>query len=1130
MRGALALFILAIGLGLASAFDVPAAAQGRERPPSVAEAEARLREAEQGAGPPARRLIGPLIGLGWAYWRAGREGEALAQLRRGIELIDAVPQPNRSVLGRMLADAGFMAMQSGRTTEAAQYLERALPIVEREPQLRSDSAVAGTTYAALAQVRTLQGRTREAQALVTRAIAAREAHVRALAARDAPPDELAGAYARLARTHAVAGHVQEAIDAGTRAVALADRGGDSVALADMLMELGLNLRAASRYGEAETALNRAVAMAQRTAGANAPLHVRTLLNLGRLQFETGRLRLAEETLTRALATETRARGVESGDAAPVLVRLGQTAASLRRYPEAEQHLLRAITLYQRRFGPNHQSLGVALSNLARVYRFTGRNDDAEQVLLRAIAIHERAYGADHQFVAYSRNDLARVYIASGRYTEALAVATRAKQSMDRAGEGRGAGHAALILSMAYRYTGKLPEAEAAARQAVDTLRRSQVANAPAIGDALQNLGRAVAARNRPADAAALFRESAAIYENGMGPNYPDAAWSYEGLAAASLALGQVDDALAAGRRSAAILRTRSALVAEGRDQDESGERLSYRSVFVTHVRVARRAAELDPGRADELTAEAFGAVQQAQAGGTAAALSRMADRFAAADDALGLRLRERGDLQERLNALDRQLADSLASAGAAATAARTRTAIESTRRALAALDTRIARDYPSYRRLISSEGVTLGEIQRALREDEALLNYLVGPRDSTVVVIRRDRARILTLPIGSVRLAREVRALRQGLDPSGVTSVETLPQYDLVRAHALYEAVFAPALPLLDGINHIFIVPDRALQSLPFNVLVAAPPAPDAQGHAAYRAASWLAQRFALSTLPSASALRALRELARPSRAVDPFVGFGDPDLNGPPGATRSVDASLLYLRSGQANLRALRELSPLPETADELRALARTLGAGESALYLRGRATVRQVRAVDLSRYRVVAFATHGLTAGEISGIAEPGLIMTPPSQASAEDDGILNASEIAGLRLDADWVILSACNTAAADGEPGAEALSGLARAFFYAGSRALLVSHWAVASEAAQKLTTGTFAAIAREPGIGRAEGLRRAMAAMIEREEAYMAHPLFWAPFVVVGEGGRSIAVPVEPPPEAAPEPAIEAAAE
>jgi CHAT domain-containing protein len=151
-----------------------------------------------------------------------------------------------------------------------------------------------------------------------------------------------------------------------------------------------------------------------------------------------------------------------------------------------------------------------------------------------------------------------------------------------------------------------------------------------------------------------------------------------------------------------------------------------------------------------------------------------------------------------------------------------------------------------------------------------------------------------------------------------------------------------------------------------------------------------------------------------------------------------------------------------------------------------------------------VVHFATHGTIAGEIEGTSEPGLILTPPKEQTDEDDGYLSASEVAALKLDADWVILSACNTAAG-GPRGAEALSGLARAFIYAGARALLVSHWSVSSEATVSLMTNAVGAISRDKKLGRAEALRRAMLAMIDKGKPHEAHPAYWAPFVVVGEG-------------------------
>ncbi len=207
------------------------------------------------------------------------------------------------------------------------------------------------------------------------------------------------------------------------------------------------------------------------------------------------------------------------------------------------------------------------------------------------------------------------------------------------------------------------------------------------------------------------------------------------------------------------------------------------------------------------------------------------------------------------------------------------------------------------------------------------------------------------------------------------------------------------------------------------------------------------------------------------------------------------------------ADVDAVRRLAPLPETADELRAIAAVLNAGDGSVILGAQATERTVRNTILSDSRVLAFATHGLIAGQIRGAAEPALVLTPPAVASDADDGLLTASEIARyLQLDADWVILSACNTAAGD-KPGAEGLSGLAKAFFYAGARALLVSHWSVPSDSAVKLTTRMLAEAAENPGIARAEALKRSMLALMnDPENAHFAHPLFWAPFVVVGEGG------------------------
>jgi CHAT domain-containing protein len=169
-------------------------------------------------------------------------------------------------------------------------------------------------------------------------------------------------------------------------------------------------------------------------------------------------------------------------------------------------------------------------------------------------------------------------------------------------------------------------------------------------------------------------------------------------------------------------------------------------------------------------------------------------------------------------------------------------------------------------------------------------------------------------------------------------------------------------------------------------------------------------------------------------------------------------------------------------------------------------------VKHARLDQYRVLHFATHGLLAGQTAtlaeGTAEAALVLTPPKAASEEDDGLLTASEISQLKLNADWVVLSACNTAGDEKTGATEALSGLARAFFYAGARSLLVSHWEVDSYAATMLTIGAFKELAQAPDIGPAKAVQRSQEALMDdAKRPWNAHPSFWAPFVLVGEGTR-----------------------
>jgi CHAT domain-containing protein len=523
-----------------------------------------------------------------------------------------------------------------------------------------------------------------------------------------------------------------------------------------------------------------------------------------------------------------------------------------------------------------------------------------------------------------------------------------------------------------------------------------------------------------------------------------------------------------------------------------------------------RAAE-DP---EALRDEAFQAAQWALATSAGAALAQLGVRFAAGDGALARLVRERQDLVETWRAKDRRVLQLLGRSGhdAEAEAARLRGDLDDLARRIAEADATLEKRFPAYAALANPRPLSETETRRLLKPDEALVLFLVSEAESWVFAVSPRASDWIRVPIGAVELDERVRRLRRTLAPDGSSRAaesafgeatqEGRPGFDRTTAHELHRLFLEPLSPVLGQAAQWIVVADGAFTSLPLAVLPTAAPQGDDADPEALAATPWLIRSHALTTLPAVSSLRALRAFAPRPPGSEPFRGFGAPVLGGKGGGERGVSG---YFRGARADVEAVRGLAPLPATEIELKRLAAALEAGDGAITLGPAATETAVKRADLTRARILAFATHGLVSGELAGLAEPALVFTPPAEASDLDDGLLTASEAAELKLSADWVVLSACNTAAGDGSPGAEGLSGLARAFLYAGARAILVSHWPVGDEAAAEITTRTFANLTATPQIGRAEALRRALSAMIDRDDRKFAHPSAWAPFVVVGDG-------------------------
>jgi CHAT domain-containing protein len=287
--------------------------------------------------------------------------------------------------------------------------------------------------------------------------------------------------------------------------------------------------------------------------------------------------------------------------------------------------------------------------------------------------------------------------------------------------------------------------------------------------------------------------------------------------------------------------------------------------------------------------------------------------------------------------------------------------------------------------------------------------------------------------------------------------------------------------------------------------------------------------------LPSVASLRTLRALPPGDASRRPFVGFGDPIFSveqarrsgertvarlEAPVATRALPLTLRDLKIADVHSARLALLPRLPDTADEILGIAAVTGADPSRdVFLGERANEQAVKTTDLAGYKVIAFATHGLVPGDLDGLTQPALALSAPEVAKVEGDGLLTMEEILGLRLNADWVVLSACNTASGQGA-GSEAISGLGRAFFYAGARALLVSNWPVETTSARLLTTDLFRRQGAAPSLSRARALQQTMNALIDGgryldprtgQVVYSyAHPIFWAPFTLVGDGGGTAA--------------------
>lgn len=1026
--------------------------------------------------------------------REGHFKKAEAALKRALREAESTSGPNHPDVAECLTTLADFYVSRRQYSLAEPLLQRAL--VMWETAMGQDHVYVAPSLDNLATFYSLQGQYAKAEELIKRALASREAAL--------GPDHVAVALGlnQLSDVYLKQGKYTQVEQLLMRSLKIQETtfGPDHPQVAIVLNNLGGFYLIQAQYREAERLLKRSLEIREKKLNPDHPDILQSKGNLAGLYEMQGLYSQAEPLLKYFLEKSEEKYGPDDQRVGVALGRLGSFYVKRGKYTEAEPLLTRSIAIFERSLGLSHPDVAWALGNLSRLYSELGQGSQVAELQVRRLEILETRFGSGHPDVALALNDIALGIMGEGNYPLAESLFLRAISIDDNAFGPNNLQSATPLgnLGSLYARTKDFMRAELFRKRALAIEQNFLGLDHPRVAFTLQNFADLYADQGKHAEAEEGFKRSLSILEKVYGPDHPSLAIIYDNLAGLYIIENKSTEALDAIRRSThirskALLNTsensKSRLLTKA---DNNLDLFAWHAVLIAGV--LPHATNRSP-----LIAEAFSVSQYAQMGSTGVALAKMAAQASSGTPALSQKVREHQEALSVWRRFDKELIEALsrpADQRSEGTDQFLRQRLIAAEATATRLNAELQRDFPQYREMVSPEPLAVTDAQKLLGPDEALVTYLVTEKQTLVWVIRPKTAELIRIEINAGILSKQVSTLRDSVDLIGGTQASSH-----VAAHELYKSIFSPVVPILTGVKHIMVVAGGPLQSVPFGMLLSkeTPSAQEAN-------IPWLIREFSFTNLPAVTSLRALRKYPAKQLATEPFVGFGDPVLKGAAGNARGVSIAKLFARGAIADINELNNLDRLPETADELMAISKTLKARKGSVYLGEAATERQVKSMNLLPYRVIAFSTHGLLSGEFKGQAEPSLVLTPPAIPSALDDGLLTASEVAGLKINADLVILSACNTAGTDGTPGADGFSGLSKAFLFAGSRTLLVSHWAVDSIATVALTTEFLAEVAK--GAGPAEALRNSMLALIDHPtDSALRHPSMWAPFVVVGEGSN-----------------------
>lgn len=890
-------------------------------------------------------------------------------------------------------------------------------------------------------------------------------------------------------------------------------------LADVLRLLG-------SAKEAEPLAEEALRRAEQLHGPDSPDRLESIFVYTGVLNALGRLEEAEPYYLLAIDITRNSPGEADGYLPRALSNYAVLLLDLYRAEEAEPYSAEALRVSRAFFGETHRTTVLARGNYAQVLQELQRKEEALPLLEQNLAVFRETLGERNPQTLLAMNNYAGGLIEVGRAEEALPIFERA---LEVRREVLGENHPDTIHSIStyattLTYVGRDEEAVPLLAEVVRLRTEIQGPRHQDTLQALNNQGALLSKLDRLDEAEAAYRTALPIARDVLGERSIVALTISRSLSLILLDTDRPAPALELAREVTGELRARGARQATSgvgadaqRTREASGQRINE-GLFADALWANHQVA--DPQLS--LQREAFTALQLASAGSASQAVTEAAAARFATGQGLREVVEERQQRVAQWSETDAALLEAVAGgAEMADQRAELRERLDLIEQRLGELDARLAESAPQYFAILRQQAVEIDALREVLDEDEAIL-FLVSSRLGThSMVVTREGIDWQLAELDAKAVAAEVEELREGLEIRAGDVF--LPTFDLGLAHSLYSDLIAPVESALTGKARVYVVADGALSRLPLGTLITAARDADADPDdpETLRNAPWLADRYALVQIPSVQSLVYIRQFhtasGEPSKGQLAYAGFGAPVLGGA-ARTRgarsatldALDAASLIgeVRAGGKfalmNPEALRKLSSLPGTKDELQKVAGAFGGGSSKLWLDTEMTETAIRDADLSRTRILHLATHGFTSEEAGSLAEPGLVFTPPAEAGPQDDGYLAASEVVALDLDAArWVILSACNTASPSGKPGATGLSGLAQAFFYAGAESLLVSHWPVFDDIAPRLTTETLRR--SEEGMPRAEALQAAMREIRMNREIDASHPAVWAPFVLVGEG-------------------------